>query len=85
MSETNKQLINRIVELETMLQRNDKVMKDMEKDIERHGQKIASNILSTVFTRSDQESLKSNTKTNKMDSGRYFICYCSKIEEWKSI
>lgn len=59
MSETNKQLINRIVELETMLQRNDK---DMEKDIERRGQKIASNILSTVFTPGQIKNLLSPTQ-----------------------
>jgi len=50
MSETNKQLVKRILEFETDLQRNDKIIEDMKKDTENYGQRIASDILRTVFT-----------------------------------
>jgi len=50
MSETNKQFVKRILEFETDLQRNDKIIEDMKKDTEKYGQRIAFAILRTVFT-----------------------------------
>jgi len=85
MSETNKQFVKQILEFETNLQRNDKIIEDMKKDTEKgYGQRIASDILHTVFT-PDQETDYSDTETNHANNRRYFICYCPKIEEWKGI
>lgn len=50
MSEVNKQLNNKILELQTASQSRDKITEDMKKDIERHGQEISYNMLRTVFT-----------------------------------